>query len=90
MEVSNILLKRNLLYAVSRSDGKSELITRLCRLLYRQRFFVYDETIYDAYSMSRRDWFKRKKGKGKVKVKVTLEQATKVQRGSRGTALLFL
>jgi len=27
---------------------------------------------------------------GKVKVKVTLEQATKVQRGSRGIALLFL
>ena len=26
----------------------------------------------------------------KVKVKFTLEQATKVQRGSRGTALLFL
>jgi hypothetical protein len=25
-----------------------------------------------------------------VKVKVTLEQATKVQRGSRGIALLFL
>jgi hypothetical protein len=28
--------------------------------------------------------------KGKVKVKVTLEQATKAQRGSRGTALLLL
>jgi hypothetical protein len=27
--------------------------------------------------------------KGKVNVKVTLEQATKVQRGSRGIALLF-
>jgi hypothetical protein len=26
---------------------------------------------------------------GKVKVKVTLEQATKFQRGSRGIALLF-
>jgi len=26
---------------------------------------------------------------GKVKVKVTLEQATKAQRGSRGIALLF-
>jgi hypothetical protein len=26
----------------------------------------------------------------KVKVKVTLEQATKAQRGSRGIALLFL
>jgi hypothetical protein len=26
----------------------------------------------------------------KVKVKVTLQQATKVQRGSRGIALLFL
>ena len=26
----------------------------------------------------------------KVKVKVTLEQATKAQRGSRGTAILFL
>ena len=26
----------------------------------------------------------------KVKVKFTLEQATKAQRGSRGTALLFL
>ena len=36
-----------------------------------------------------------KKGEGaveslKVKVKVTLEQATKAQRGSRGIALLFL
>jgi len=30
------------------------------------------------------------KGKGKEKVKFTLEQATKVQRGSRGIALLFL
>jgi hypothetical protein len=28
--------------------------------------------------------------KAKVKVKVTLEQATKAQRGSRGIALLFL
>jgi hypothetical protein len=28
--------------------------------------------------------------KVKVKVKVTLEQATKAQRGSRGIALLFL
>jgi hypothetical protein len=28
--------------------------------------------------------------KVKVKVKITLEQATKAQRGSRGTALLFL
>ena len=28
--------------------------------------------------------------KVKVKVKFTLEQATKAQRGSRGTALLFL
>jgi hypothetical protein len=27
---------------------------------------------------------------GKVKVKVTLEQATKTQKGSRGIALLFL
>jgi hypothetical protein len=27
---------------------------------------------------------------GKVKVKVTLDQATKAQRGSRGIALLFL
>jgi hypothetical protein len=26
----------------------------------------------------------------KVKVKVTIEQATKAQRGSRGTTLLFL
>ena len=30
------------------------------------------------------------KGKIKVKVKLTLEQATKAQRGSRGIALLFL
>jgi hypothetical protein len=29
-------------------------------------------------------------GKKKVKVKVTLEQAMKAQRGSRGIALLFL
>jgi len=29
-------------------------------------------------------------GKGKIKVKVTLAQVTKVQRGSRGTAPLFL
>ena len=28
--------------------------------------------------------------KGKIKVKVTLEQATKAQRGSRGIVLLFL
>jgi hypothetical protein len=28
--------------------------------------------------------------KGKVKVKFSLEQATKAQRGSRGTVLLFL
>jgi hypothetical protein len=28
--------------------------------------------------------------KDKVKVKVTLEQATKAQKGSRGIALLFL
>jgi hypothetical protein len=28
--------------------------------------------------------------KVKIKVKFTLEQATKAQRGSRGTALLFL
>ena len=31
-----------------------------------------------------------KMGKKKVKVKVTLEQATKAHRGSRGIALLFL
>jgi len=30
------------------------------------------------------------KVKGKIKVKVTLDQATKAQRGSRGIALLFL
>jgi hypothetical protein len=65
MEISNILLKRNLLYAVSRLDGKSELITTLCHILYRQRFLVYGEPIYDAYSMSRRDRFKGRKGKGK-------------------------
>jgi hypothetical protein len=65
MEVSNILLRRNLLYAVSRSDGTSELIKRLCRLLYRQRFLVYGEPIHNAYSMSRRDQYRRKKSKGK-------------------------
>ena len=58
MEVSDTLLRRNMLYAVSTSDGTSELITRLCRLLYRQIFLVYGEPIYDAYSMTRRDRFK--------------------------------
>jgi len=33
---------------------------------------------------------KGKKVKVKVKVKLTLEQATKAKRGSRGIALLFL
>jgi hypothetical protein len=40
------------------------------------------------------NWFKKKKKKKKTviygKVKFTPEQATKVQRGSRGIALLFL
>jgi hypothetical protein len=66
MEVSNIFLRRNLLYAVSGSDCKSELIMRLCHLLYRKRFLVYGEPFYDAYSMSRRDRFKGKKRTGKV------------------------
>jgi hypothetical protein len=51
-EVSNVLLRRYLLYTVSRSDATSELITRFCRLLYRQRFLVYGEPIHDAYSIN--------------------------------------
>jgi hypothetical protein len=37
-------------------------------------------------SVGRTEW---QDYQGKVKVKVTLEQAMKVQRGSRGIALLF-
>ena len=40
--------------------------------------------------VSTRNSFYKQNNKGKVKVKVTLEQDTKVQRRSRGIALLFL
>jgi len=58
-----MLPRRNLLCAVSRSDGTRELITTLCRLLYRQKFLVYGEPNYDAYSTSRRGRFKGEKDK---------------------------
>jgi hypothetical protein len=50
-------------------------------------FMLYYNTEHSHMFQPTRD---HHQGKDKVKVKFSLEQAMKVQRGSRGIALLFL